>query len=237
MTRRGYHADDRLLFGGDQLELLQRAQQEIRWLLDRGYKANPVLDLVGGHHQLTARQRNALQRTTASGEQCRRRAVTRLPMPAVRDQEILIDGFNIIITLETALSGSLLVRGNDGVVRDLAGLRGTYRIIPQTEQALAILGRGLAAAAPARVRIYLDAPVSNSGKLRQRILAAADSWPMPVEVSLVADPDAILCEHERVVTADSLILDNCVSWIDLIGGLIRESVPEAWIVSFSDPES
>ena len=58
---------------------------------------------------------------------------------ALAGQEVWIDGFNIIITLEVLLSGSFLFVGMDGAIRDLAALRGTYRIIPETAEAVRIL--------------------------------------------------------------------------------------------------
>lgn len=51
-------------------------------------------------------------------------------------REVLIDGLNTIITLETALSDSVVLCGDDGVLRDVAGLHGTYRIIDKTPQAI-----------------------------------------------------------------------------------------------------
>ena len=38
----------------------------------------------------------------------------------------------MIITLEVMLSDSILFDGMDGTIRDLAAVRGTYRIIPET---------------------------------------------------------------------------------------------------------
>jgi len=234
MAQRGYHPDDSLKFAGEQLAILQRAHQDIRSLLDRGYRLGPILELVGGRYQLTARQRNALQRTAASSDQCRRRAVSRLPLSAADGKIIQIDGFNLLVTLETALSGSPLFLGSDGVIRDLAGLRGSYHLIPQTDQATALLGRILGELSVGQTQIYLDAPVSNSGRLRQHILHMSVAWPFPTEVNLIPNPDTVLCRREWVVTSDSLILDHCASWLDLTGAIIRRYIPQAWIISFNE---
>lgn len=43
------------------------------------------------------------------------------------------------ITLEAALSGSLLLAGMDGTIWDLAGLRGSYRIVDKTVKAIDLL--------------------------------------------------------------------------------------------------
>ena len=43
-------------------------------------------------------------------------------------ETVHIDGFNTIITLEVALSGSHVFCCRDDVLRDLAGLRGTHAL-------------------------------------------------------------------------------------------------------------
>ena len=74
-------------------------------------------------------------------------------------------GFNTIITLEVALSGSLLLKSMDGTIRDLAALRGTYRLIDKTDSAIMLIGRVLEKMGVNKAIFYLDAPVSNSGKV------------------------------------------------------------------------
>ena len=229
--RRGYSPADRHDFSPDALVLLRSAQEEMQWLLDRGYPMKSAVQFVGGHHQLTARQRSALQRATDRKDRCCNRLQRLLPLNDLQNGLLLIDGFNLIITLETALSGSLIVLGADGVLRDLAGLRGTYRVIEQTGQAIRLIGALLHEYRVPQVRFYLDAPVSNSGKLRQAILSQACSWPCRTEVELVPDADRSLSGCARIVSSDSLLLDQCQSWFNLAAELVRQQVPQAWVVS------
>ena len=77
------------------------------------------------------------------------------PVPG---KEVHIDGFNIIITLEIALSGSTLLKCMDGTIRDLAGLRGTYRIIGKTHEAIRLLLCRLKELEAERAVFYLDSP-------------------------------------------------------------------------------
>lgn len=58
-------------------------------------------------------------------------------------EEVHIDGFNTIITLEVALSNSLIIKSMDETIRDLAGLRGTYSVIDKTEVAIKLIGEFL----------------------------------------------------------------------------------------------
>lgn len=234
-VRRGFDPEDRSCFSAAALPLLRRAAREIEWLLDRGYARDPVLALVGGHHQLTIRQRQALLRSTASTRQYRHRRETMRPWRDAASGPLLLDGFNLLITLETALSGSLLLMGGDGVIRDLAGLRGTYRLIAQTDMAIDLLGAALDDLAVPEVRILLDQPVSNSGRLRQRILERSAGWPTSIDVALVTDPDPLLASGDRIVTADSRLLDACGGWFNLAHRIVGRSIPDAWVVQFREP--
>lgn len=233
-TRRGFCPQDSRDFSPEALCRLRFAQQELNWLLDRGYPMETAINFVGGHHQLTARQRSALQRATDRTICLKQRQLKWLPPDHLRRGPILIDGFNLIITLETALSGSLLVLGADGVLRDLAGLRGTYRIIEQTGRALDLIGTLLSDCAVPEVHFYLDAPVSNSGRLKQAIMRRADSWPCQTTVGLVPDADGPLSGRERIVSSDSVLLDRCQSWFNLAALLVEQQIPKAWIASLQE---
>lgn len=236
-VRRGFDPADDLGFAAPALARLAAAQEEIRWLLDRHYSLAAVLDLVGNQHQLTARQRMALQRSTASRQQCASRQARQRPLAAAAGAPLLIDGFNLMITLETALAGSPVLRGMDGVMRDLAGLRGTYRLIDRTVQAVELIGQILTELAVPQACFFLDAPVSNSGRLRSLILEQAAAWPMPVSAELVPDADAVLFGQAQVVSSDSVVLDACQNWINLGRAIIEQKIPHAWIISLDGQPS
>ncbi len=225
---RGPHPEDLRLFDRTQLKRMRAAAEEIVFLLGRGYPSHTAVDVVGTHHQLEARQRLALGRMLCSPEQRARRAARAIERTAAAGRTLLLDGFNIIITVEVALSGGLVLDCSDGTVRDLAGLRGSYHPVDETDGALDLIGRELASLSPAGARIFLDAPVSNSGRLRARILDFAHRWPFPVDVEVVPNPDAILARCDNAVTSDSSILDRCSSWLNLGRFIVDRHIPQAW---------
>ncbi len=228
---RGPHPDDARLFAAAALARLRAAGEELSFLLSRDYPIESALGLVGNHHQLDARQRLALQRTQCGEAALAQRLARRLDGGALRGQPLLVDGFNLVITLEVALSGGLLLAGREGALRDLAGLRGSYRLVQETERALALLDAALGELGPSSVRVLLDEPVSNSGRLRQRLLAVVRS--VPIEVELLPDPDAALVGGERVASADGAVLDACRSWFNLAAWIVARQVPQAWVVRLS----
>ena len=140
----------------------------------------------------------------------------------------------MIITLEVALSEGTLIRGSDGCVRDLAGLRGTYKIIDKTDLALELIGRFLNKYNSKEVIFYLDAPVSNSGSLKHKILDYAHIWNIKTEVELVNNADVVLENLDRVVTSDAAILDKCVSYFNLSKYIMHEYIKDVKLISFND---
>ncbi len=76
---RGAHPEDSRLFADATLPLLRAAATEVAYLSARGYPLDPALNFVGGHHQLEARQRQALRRTACNRQQLASRTARALP--------------------------------------------------------------------------------------------------------------------------------------------------------------
>jgi hypothetical protein len=227
---RGPHPDDARLFSPKAVPRLRAAARELAWLLGRGYPMAGALELVGSRHQLETRQRMALQRSVCSPAQARARKRRAIARRSVARRSLTIDGFNLIIALEVALSGGLLLEGRDGALRDLAGLRGSYHLVEETDRALTLIGETLAVLRPAEARILLDAPVSNSGRLRGRIADHAAGWSVPVSVELAPGVDGLVASSAVAVTADSGILDRCGAWLNLARHVVDVRISDAWRV-------
>ena len=152
-----------------------------------------------------------------------------------RSESLALDGFNTIITLEVALSGSLLLLGMDGTIRDLAGLRGTYRIVDKTEKAVRLLLSRLEALKVREAVFYLDQQVSNSGRLRGLLLELGVEYSTEIRAELHPCVDGLLSPMEGVVTSDAIILDKCGSWYNLNRDIVTRSIPDAWLFRPSFP--
>lgn len=231
---RGAHPDDPRLFAPTQLSKLREATEEAGWLLGRGYAPDSLVDLVCRRHQLESRQKNAVTRSMCAPDSVEQRARKCTPDHSLQDQELHIDGFNTIITLEVAVSGGALFRGKDRALRDIAGLRGSYHPVEETEQALQLLGEALQSLRIRNATFYLDAPISNSGRLRARILDHAPSWGFPVDAQVVPDPDRSLVGLKGVVSSDSVVLDRAASWVNLVSAIVGHRLPNAWIIDLGE---
>ncbi|MGZ4995636.1 MAG: DUF434 domain-containing protein [Methylobacter sp.] len=231
---RGMHLNDRALFSGKQLLRLHDAVYEFCWLLNRGYARHSVIQLVGDHHQLVKRQRLAISRAACSNANRELRKTTCLAIEQIKDRQLVIDGFNLIISVETAMAGGLLLRCCDGCIRDIASIHGTYRLVHETRQAIELIGHVLQAFSPENVLWLFDKPVSNSGRLAETVrnIAAAQSWNWQAE--LIDNPDQVIRNSCKVaITSDSAILDGGVQWLNLMAYLLSNHFHECWLIDFS----
>lgn len=222
MSRRGYVPEDEKQFTGKQLELLQKAADEVQFLLDRGYDIKPVTTFVGNHYLFSERQRLALARSVSARESIQKRMNKEL-LQTERGrlpETVHIDGFNTVITLEVALSGSPVFYCRDGALRDLAGLRGTYRVIDKTQTAIELLLRQLELLRISEAVFYLDAPVSNSGRLSGLVRQCAKGYGISVQTQIIPDVDRVLEQMEGVISGDAIILNRCKSWLNVMPMII-----------------
>ena len=112
----------------------------------------------------------------------------------------------------------------DETVRDLAALRGTYRLIPETAEAVRMMLDVLQEAGVSKVNILLDEPVSNSGRLKALIAdAAEDEYSFALDIRILRDVDRELYGKEYVITSDSIILDHCPSWVNLTAECVKRT--------------
>ena len=238
---RGPHPDDEMLFAAATVPTLRAAVAELSWLLSRGYASDSGLKLVGDRHNLTARQRMAVRRCACGSSCVRDREAKRLASTNVREARFAVDGYNLLITIESALAGGVILIGRDGCYRDLASIHGTYRRVCETGPALGMILDVIDDIGPAGVDWYLDRPVSNSGRLKTLIAGFIEARKVvgrsiaELNIRLVDNPDQVLGNYDGIVaTSDSVVLDRCRRWMNLASEIIDERIPEAFKVDLRE---
>lgn len=225
-AKRGYVPEDERYFSAEAVKIMRKASEHVCYLINEGYGLKQATTFVGNHFLLSERQRLAVMRSVATEEQLFQRKEKELGLEKIAGKRIWIDGFNTIITLEVMLSGSLLFLGMDGAIRDLAALRGTYRLIPETTAAVTMMLDVLKAAEVSSAIILLDEPVSNSGRLKARIADLGEEYPFSLDIRIQKDVDKTLYQQQHVITSDSIVLDQCRSWVNLTGECLKRTGAE-----------
>lgn len=240
-AKRGYTPEDERNFSPDAVERMRIASRHIQYLINEGYDLKQATVFVGNHFLLSERQRLAIMRSVAKDQDLAERKSKQLSLSELKGKEVWIDGFNTVITLEVLLSDSLLFTCMDGTIRDLAALRGTYRLIPETTEAVRLMFDILQEASVGKVNILLDEPVSNSGRLKSLIAETAESKysssliaetaeqnkSFDLDIRILRDVDRTLYGKEGVITSDSIILDHCTSWFNLTSECLRRKGKQA----------
>jgi len=215
---------------------MRRATDDLCWLLDRRYSLHSALELVGNRFNLRDRQRLAVGRCAVAAPAAARRRKHCLAPEQLRGEELWLDGYNVLMVLEAALGGGVVLLGRDNCCRDVLGIHGSYHRVQETAPALRLIGELTGEWGADVCRWFLDKPVSNSGRLRTLILETATRAGWNWQVELEMNPDRVLMEAKKVVaSADSAILDRCERWTNLARELIVRRIPGARLVDLSVP--
>lgn len=219
---RGKQSNDDKLFSSKFRPFLVEATNDLCLLLSRGYAQKSALQLVGNRYKLNKRQRNAIMRISCSEQSIKERKKKELKEGQLTDQTLEIDGFNILIFLESLLSGAYIFQCRDGLYRDISSVHGSYKRVHKTEEGVILIGKILNQLKIKSAHWYLDQPVSNSGKLKTLLLELAQRHNFDWTVELVFDPDKVLANSkEIIITSDGWILDKSIQWFNLSAEIIN----------------
>jgi len=220
---RGKEGSDDRLFGTENMQLkIKEAVKDLSYLLGRGFAEKSALQLVGNRYRLNVRQQRAVQGMSVGKTPLKNRLQRQVPVEAIQQQELILDGFNVLILLESALSGAYLFKGLDGCYRDLSSVHGTYKKVTQTEVAIHLVASFLEKNNIKKATWVFDKPVSNSGRLKTLLEEIASAKNYNWEIILDNNPDKLLAESKSIaVSSDAWILNNAQRWFNLVGHLIE----------------
>ena len=212
---RGKHPNDDSIFGEKWQPIFKEAAKDLSFLLSRDYGLKSSVQLVGNRYRMNSRQQSALKRMCASESAIIERKRKKVGAEALVNETVLIDGFNLLILLENALSGAYVFKCQDETYRDISSVHGSYKRVNETRNAIVMVGELLRKLEVEEVIWYFDSPVSNSGKMKVMLYEIAAEHNFNWQIHLVLNPDVILAESENIiVTSDAWILDECQRWFN-----------------------
>jgi len=232
---RGPHPQDAKLFAPEAVGRLRSALVDFALLLSKGYAEKSALKLVGDKFSLTQRQRLAVMRSACSDRQLEARRKKEINLKELCGKPVILDGYNVLITIESAMSGGVIFKGRDGCHRDLASIHGTYRKVEETIPAVELIGNFLTEMKIKDAKWLLDSPVSNSGRLKSLIAELAEQKKWIWDIRLLTSPDRELINSDlTVASSDGVVLDECSRWTNLARDIIEEKINDAEIVDLAD---
>jgi hypothetical protein len=139
-----------------------------------------------------------------------------VPMQALQGMDMIVDGYNVLITAESLLAGRPVYLCDDGFLRDTFGIFNRYRPAEITYDALAAIFDLLVAAAPARITFLLDQQMSRSGELAARIRELMADRQLSGTACTARDVDHRLKTFAGIVaSADGSVIDAASIVVDI----------------------
>lgn len=189
------------------------AYRDLKYLLNRGYRKKNALEFVANHYTLGRTERHLLARCVFPDSWVGAVSLKLLPEEELRGRLIGVDGFNVLITLESLFEGRAILC-EDGFVRDLKLQRG-YKPGPLTLKVINTLAALLEEVRAGRVVFIYDSPVSKSGEVARLTRKALDERGIPGEVRLSRAPDHELKTFDVVATSDVGIIERVPYVVDI----------------------
>jgi hypothetical protein len=199
---------------------------DLIYMLDRSYPKSPSIDLVGNRYSLNRTERLLLYRGIFDGKSSRRRGEKRVEVDTASSSPLLIDGLNVLITLESYLQGLLVFLSLDGYVRDVSEYYGSYKPGKNTVHAVDLL-IGCIEERSGKTAIFLDRNAAASSECTAMIEDRAKKTPPALELFTISNPDRVLVERSAsmhraaVATSDTEILDQIKMAIDIPQWIIK----------------
>ncbi|BDC19811.1 DUF434 domain-containing protein [Acidianus sp. HS-5] len=183
---------------------LKEAYIDYKYLLNRGYNRKPALDLVTGRYSLSFKQRLLLYRCTHSDEE-----IKEIKEKIQLEKNVIIDGFNVAITILNALDNDEAFICDDGFVRDLGlgSKKGDSRI-----EDILILFSEFCYFLGLSFTLILDSEISHSGEIASNLRKRG------INANTVDKADkTVMSSESTIVSNDFVVMRNASKIFDLIG--------------------
>jgi hypothetical protein len=191
----------------------RKAANDYFYLTQKGYPPRGFIQLVGNRYGLTSHERTMLYRGIAPENIAKKRRQKIISIEAASNQELFIDGFNVILTISSYLQGLQLFLSNDGFLRDTSMMRGKIQMTGKIRESVKLIFEFLDKNSIGKANFFLDKNVKIHTEINAVINELQLSESCKYEVYPTEKTDKTLSEISSgiISTSDSGIIDNCKS--------------------------
>ncbi len=194
-------------------DIIAKAMEDYKYLIDRGYGWKPALNLITGRYMLSKSERALLFRAVHPSDLALNIRNKIQKPEEIKGLVLGVDGYNVLITLETLIRKGLVVKCDDGLLRDLQGLFYRYKVSEYTYRALSLMEEFVSKFNPSKTLVYLDRRKSRSGELARTIRLLARNF----SVYAVERADVKASESQVTATSDIVPLTKAKKIVDIPG--------------------
>ena len=202
------------------LGVSSEAVEDLRYLLARGYGRISSVKFVGDKYTLDKPQRLLLYRGVYPPQlAAAHRGKQALP-EGLRGRSLSIDGFNVLLTVHSAMGGIPVYLCDDGFVRDVAESHSSAGRVDLTEPLTYTIST-LTELETASALFIFDRLISRSGELSKQVSQELRSNSVKGGASTATAADfEVLKKGEIVASSDSVIIEKAEKVFDLAAHVI-----------------
>ncbi len=195
----------------------KKAANDYYYLLCKTYPKKATLKLVSDKYRLSGLERSVLLRGIVNKKTAIERKKKLLLEEKIFNKTLLVDCYNVLITVNSYLKGKFLYIANDGFLRDASETHGKLDKSDFIEKVLALLFKYLITVKIKDVNMYIDSPVSHSKEFSVKIDKLFNEYKINGKNLIVKSADYYLINSSDGIcsTSDSTIIDNRDEVFDL----------------------
>lgn len=198
------------------MRAIKKAAEDFKYLLNRAYNKTTALNLVVNHYKLNKEERNILMRYVFSDREITLHKSKRISLKKIRGREVVVDGYNTLITVEAILAGKKLIRGMDGFLRDTSATYSKYSFTEYTKKASEAIIQKIREYQPKSVTFIFDSQMSRSGELAAYIRSKLKDSGLRGDAKTSSNADREIIKTNAVtITTDSIIISKVDKVVDL----------------------
>ncbi len=205
-------------------ERLIEAAKDMRYLLERGYTRKVSLGLVTDRYSLDRDERMMLFRGVYGEEISWIHREKMISSEEMAGRKVGVDFYNVLITVESGLTGKILVMGDDGFLRDIRGLHGKYHRKKSSLKAVDAMVRALKRLDVFETSFLLDSMVSKSGEMRASVEEAMNKHGLRGKAYTTKSPDREVASIDASLSSDSVIIEAASAAFDLPSFIFSDDV-------------
>jgi hypothetical protein len=203
---------------------LVEAIEDLRYLLSRQYKRDGTVRFVADKYGVTLEQRYILMRCVLDEAESENRRKKLVSIAEINGKVVSIDGYNLLITVESMLAKKTLIQCDDSFIRDISAVFGKHKITAKTIRALQMILRSLKQNNPEQVHFFYDKQVSKSGELASITRRLIDEFKVKGTATTAMKSDSATIKSGGVlVSSDSVVIQKATKILDLAGEIARQT--------------
>ncbi|HIH87190.1 MAG TPA: DUF434 domain-containing protein [Methanosarcinales archaeon] len=193
-----------------------KAITDIRYLLDRGYPGKGAITFVCNHYQLDIKWRYVFTRVVFGRDTIKSRKEKTVKCEDLKGEVVLVDGYNVLIGVESALKGEPVYLCDDGFLRDTRGVFRNYRCSGLTERAMDEILGVLRGVGPFRVEFLFDSQISKSKEMARWVENKLEDVGLEGSAGTSRHVDYDLKQSNGIIaTADGSIIDEVAKAVNI----------------------